>query len=468
MKKKSLLILGLLPISILTSCNNSNSSSSSSQSSIDKSDVINYNLSTLSQSVLFKGKINQTRQTATAITSDGSYVWSSEKETNEYNSTIGFSSKDRNAICKYSTQEYQGEETTIENYTYFEDEKGYAYSETLNYKNELERDYSINLATSSFSSNGFYNPFTILNKEDFTKDFNGSYILDLNKAEIITNNLLYSLNSGFGGSVKEAYLTLGEDGLFNDLVITMSSYIYYDSSYGYVYKVENTVDFAISEGGTYLVSSPKTYDNKGYTDLEKGLSNLGSNYTLSVKMYSKDQVNNTENTSYQDFYFTGDEIYVHSYDSEANKGLNKSDDFFLKADEDGTLYSYVYDSEKSSWVKGSSTYFPSTYQGKNTYNDYLPKANQVSANLFKYDETNKVYNGEDDASSTLVNCFYPNVAPFRKSASNSFYDVEISLNGSNISTVKLPFAYTNFETGTIMTGNYELSYSNIGTTVNPK
>lgn len=466
MKKKSLLILGLLPISILTSCNNSNSSSS--QISVDKSDVVKYNLYTLKQAALFTGKITQTRQTATAVTSDGNYVWSSEKETNNYNSTIGFSSKDRNAIYKYSTQEYLGEQLTIENYTYFEDEKGYAYTESLNYKNELERDYSINLSTSSFASNGFYNPFSILSEEDFTKDFNGSYILDLNKAEIITNNLLYSLNSGFGGSVKEAYLTVGEDGLFNDLVITMSSYIYYDSSYGYVYKVENTVDFAISEGGTYLVNSSKVFDNKGYTDLEKGLSNLGNNYTLSVKMYSKDQVNNTETTTYQDFYFSGDEIYVHSYDNEENKGVDKTDDFFLKGDEDGTLYSYVYDNEQSNWVKGNSIYFPSTYQGKNTYNDYLPKANQVSSNLFKYDDTSKVYKAEDDASSSLVNCFYPNVAPFRKSASNSFYDVEISLNGSNISSVKLPFAYTNFDTGTIVTGNYTLTYSNIGTTVNPK
>lgn len=467
MKKRYLLVLGLLPLTILTSCGD-NSTTSSSEEVIDKSDVVNYNIKTLSKGVLLNGEVTQTRQTATNADDDGNYVWSSTKETNSYSTTIGYSSKDRNAIYKHSVQEYEGEEQSIENYTYFEDEKGYAYSESLNYKNELERDYSINLTTSSFASNGFYNPFSILQSSDITKDFNGSYILDTNKAEIITNNLLYSLNSGFGGSVKEAFFSVGDDGLFNRLIITMNSYIYYDSSYGYIYKVENTVDFTISNGGTYLVSSEQTYSNKGYTSLTNGLKNLGNNYTLSVEMYSKDQVSGSATTTYQDFYFTGSEIYVHSYDDTANKAVDKTTDFYLKADEDGTLYSYVYNSETSDWGKGATTAFPSLYQGKNTYNDYLPSAYEVSSDLFKYDETNKKYVAEDNAASALTSCFYPNVAPFRTSASNSFYDVEINLDGDKISSVKLPFSYTSYTTASINTGTFTLTYSNIGTTVNPK
>ncbi len=467
MKKKYLAILVLAPLAALASCdgNGASSNAPSSEEIIDET-TIGYNLKTLSKAVLLSGSITQSRTYATSQNADGSYVWSTTEETNEYATSIGFSSKDRNGIYKYSVQEYQGEETVIEDYTYFEDEEGYAYKESLNHKNELERDYSINLTTTSFASNGFYNPFSILSEKDFTVGNDGKYALDVNKAEIISNNLLYSLNSGFAGSVKEAYFTLG-DKLFDHFIITMDSYLYYDSSYGYMYKVENTVDFVISRGGIYEVSSQQQFADKGYTSLANGLKALGNNYTLSVEISTLDQINETRTTTYQDFYFTGSEIYLHSYDDANKQDPDKTSDFYLAADEDGTLYSYAYNSENDAWEKKSTTSFPSLYQGKNTYNDYLPVANEVSSDLFKYDETNKSYVAEDAAISSLVDCFYPNVAPFRKSASNSFYNVEVVTNGDKIVLVTLPFSYTHFQTATILTGTYTLSYSNIGTTTNP-
>ena len=466
MKKKYLTICILAPLAILASCDGQ-AASSTSNTPVEEESTLTSNLKTLSNSVLLSGSVVQTRQYATATKSDGTYTWSATKETNEYATTIGFSSKGRNAIYKYSIQDYMGEETVIEDYTYFEDEEGYAYSESLNYKNELERNYSINLTTTSFASNGFYNPFSILNEEDFTLQQNGNYNLDLNKAEIISNNLLYSLNSGFAGSVKEAYFTI-VDNSFSHFVLTMDSYIYYDSTYSYTYKVENTVDFVISRAGTYMVQSEEQYSDKGYTSLAKALSDLGNNYTLSVEMYNYDQVKGEESTTYQDFYFTGSEIYVHSYDNANDDAPDKAKDFYLSPDEDGTLYSYVYNTETSEWEKKTTTAFPSLYQGKNTYNDYLPNAYEVSSDLFKYDGENKCYVAEDNATSALVECFYPNVAPFRKSASNSFYDVEVVLNNDKISLVTLPFSYTHFQSASIQTGRYNLSYTNIGTTVNPK
>lgn len=476
MKKKNLLILALAPLTVLASCGNENQSSSesakedtssSSSESIDKTDKVAYSLYTFSKSVLLSGTIEQTRYVAQEQNADGSYVWSTTAETNEYYTSVGFESDGRNAIYKRSTQDVQGEETTMENYTYFEDEDGYAYKESLNYKNEVERDYSINLTTSSFAANGFYNPFTVLSKDDFTlKD--GKYNLDLAKTEIITNNLLYSLNSGFASSVKEAYFT-AEGDLFNTFSVTMDDFIYYDSSYGYVYKIVNTVDFIISRGGTYKVPSVSSYSSKDNKDLSAALKKLSSNYTLSVQMNTLNQLTEKESTTYQDFYFTGDEIYVHSYTDSKKQDPDKTTDFYLSANEDGTLHSYVYNAENDAWEKGNATGFPSLYQDKNTYNDYFPKAGQVSSDLFKYDSENNSYVAEDDAISSLINCFYPNVAPFRKSASNSFQDAEIILDGENVSYINLPFAYSQFDADevTILSGNYVLSYSNIGTTTNP-
>ncbi len=472
MKKKNLLILILAPLTLLASCDNKTPTSSetpvtSSEESIDKTNKVAYSLYTFSKSVLLSGNITQSRYVAQSQNADGSYVWSSTAETNEYSTSVGFESGERNGIHKSSTQDYQGESITMEDYTYFEDEEGYAYKETLNYKNEVSRDYSINLTTSSFAANGFYNPFSILSEEDFTLKGN-QYNLDLSKAEIITNNLLYSLNSGFASSVKEAYFTASGD-LFNIFHITMEDYIYYDSSYGYVYKIVNEVDFIISRGGVYHVPSVSKYASKENTSLAKALAKLSSNYTLSVEMNTKNSISGTLTTTYQDFYFTGNEIYVHNYDDTTKQNPDKTTDFYLAADEDGTLYSYVYNVETSAWEKKATTNFPSLYQGKNTYNDYFPKASEVSSDLFKYNEENKSYDAEENAISALISCFYPNVAPFRKSASNSFQDVEIVLDGENVSYVNLPFGYSQFDADevTAISGTYILSYSNIGNTTNP-
>ncbi len=472
MKKTNLLILILAPLTVLASCNekpvDSSNDNVSSSESIDKTDKVAYSLYTFSKSVLLSGNITQTRYVAQGQNSDGSYIWSTTAETNEYSTSIGFEGGERNGIHKFSVQDYLGESITMEEFTYFEDEEGYAYKESLNYKNEIVRDYSINLTTTSFAANGFYNPFTILSKDDFGILANGNYSLNLSKAEIITNNLLYSLNSGFASSVKEAYFTSTSD-VFNTFHITMDDYLYYDSSYGYFYKIVNEVDFIISRGGTYSVPSVSQYASKDNKDLDAALKKLSGNYTLSVEMNSKNSISGTTTTTYQDFYFTGEEIYVHNYSDSSKQEPDQSSDFYLAADEDGTLYSYVYDNDASSWKKGAATRFPSLYQGKNTYNDYFPKASEVSSDLFKYDNENKSYAAEDDAIASLVSCFYPNVAPFRSSASNSFQDVEIILDGQDISYISLPFAYSQFDSdeANALTGTYILTYSNVGMTTNP-
>ncbi len=462
---KILLLITIASLTTLASCDNSTSSSSISSSSF--SDVIEQNIYDFSKGFLMKGNISQTRYVAIGTDSNGDYIFSSDaSDTNSYKTNIGFENKTRNGYTKYSTQEYDFEDQVIENYTYFEDENGYTYKESLNCKNEIERDYTINQSKNSFTYNGFYNFFSILNREDFEKENDTTYYINIDKASIISNNLLYSLNSGFSTNVKEAYFNL-TNGVFTSFTIEMNDYLYLDSSTYYLYKVENKAVFSLEQAGTYTIDSAKKYDSKGYTTLQNSLSSIGNNFTMHVEIKANNQVDSSSSTSYEDFYFTGDKIYVHTYDNLDSKDVDKTKDFYLSTQEDGKLYSYSYDETSSSFIKQATTNFPSLYQGLFTYNDYLPNIKDVSADLFKYDDQSKTYKGEDNAISALTDCFYLKKVPFKKSAANSFYDIEISLDNDKISLVTLPYSYTDFMEGSLVTGTYKISYSNIGSTSLP-
>ena len=461
MKKQYLPLIVLLTTSLLAGCDNKG------ETSQEELDFLDNNISLFSKGFLMSGYITQTRAPAISIDDNGNYVFSPTKEKNEYQTNIGFQNVGRNAFEKKSTQEFEGELQSMENYVYFEDENGLAYSETLNYKNEVERNYSINYANSSFASNGFYNFFTILQKGDFiqSEEEPTRYDLNLDKAGIISNNLLYSLNSGFATAVKEAYFTVEND-IFKNFFITMNSYYYIDNNY--LYEVENDAVFSLQQVGTYKIPSVHQYEAKNYTALDKALKELGNNYTMNVEKISTDAVTGKSTTSFQDFYFTGKEIYVHSYTDENDAAPNRENDFYLAPEEDNRLYSYVYDADSSSYVKKTTTGFPSLYQGKYTYEDCLPLTNEVSSDLFVYDEATKIYSPEDEAKSSLIKCFYLRNPAFKSSQSNSFYDADVVLAGEHIAFIELPFSYTDFMEGTIVTGSYRLTYKNIGSTVNPK
>lgn len=456
-KTKVLLLLG---VAALSSCDGNKNQS---QSNEEKS-VIQQNIDTFSRGFFMYGEVTQTRTQITGVSSTGEYIYSTTKESNTYNTEVGFENVTRNGFRKVSTQQYDGEEQTIEDYTYFEDEDGLAYKEKLNYKNELERDYSINLSSSSFVYNGFYNFFTILNEEDFTETSSTRYDLDLGKTAIITNNLLYSLNSGFATAAKEAYFTM-TDGVFTSFDVAMKDYLYADSTTGYYYKVENVATFNFAYQGDYSVSSTKVYEDKGYTSLDKALKSVGNNFTMTVKMNALSQTTGEAASSYQDFYFTGDKIYVHAYSNTKDSAPNRNKDYYLAPDANGTLYSYVYDSTSGEFVKKNSSSYASLYQGLFTYDDYLPKVGEISSNLFVKDGDK--YKAEEDVAATLPNYFYLQNPPYKKNASNNFIDVEITLSGDSIDKVTLPYSYTDFMEGTIITGTYEITYNNIGQTELP-
>ena len=439
--------------------------------SCGSSDVITSNINNLRNGFLLSGEVTQTRYAATGYGNDHGYSFSKDtEETNKYNVNVGFQSKGINAYTKTSTQEFDGETYVIEDYLYFADEEGLTYKKELNYQNKIDKNYSINLSSSSFTYNGFYNFFSIIGKEDLIKDEEfkayDRYQLDITKAGIIANNLLYSLNSGFASKVKEAYLRLSKN-KFSEFHIEMEPYYYADTSTGYFYKIYNKAIFNITKQGSYKVDDITPISKKNNNKLEKAFKTINNNFKLTTEINVTEQTTNKVTVSYKDFYFDSKSIYVHNYDDKLKSNPDPLTDYYLSADDNGKLYSYKYDSESKTYNKSVTDEYPSLYQGKYYYEDYLPIISNISSDLFTLDSSDKnLYINEEGTSSCLNKCFYIPLSPYRTADALNFSKYEVKLNDESIDYIKLYFSYLNYD-GEIRSGYYKLNFDNIGNTSNP-
>ena len=462
--KKSALILSLLSVFALGSCDNSGENTTTTQPSL-----IEYNLSGLRQGFAFDGTVNQSRILG-YVDADGNFrpYESSTEETSSYDASFVF--QNNNGLVGYhkeTTQEYLGAVAEMENYTYFCDEEGYAYQKELNYQNEVIDIYPTSYGRKiPYNANGFYNPFLIIGEEDIIQNRSESNRFDLNldKAGIIAENLLYSLNVGFYGTVAEAYFTLGLSDYFESFTITMNPRVGVEVEEGddyenLVYRYNNTVTFNISDVSIAAIETVTQIESKQNYDLQNALDKIDDNFTLTVA----DSANENDTSSY---LFDGSSIYVHhGLDGE----VDLENDYYLAqstTNPNGTLYSYYYDSETSSYVQGPVTEYSNAYQGYYYYKDYLPIVSGISADLFTYDKDNDFYVSDAEAITALSSCFGIQSAPFRNSNASSATLIAIRLNDNNeIDYVGFAYSYMD-ETGS-HSGVVAYIYSNIGTTENP-
>ena len=456
--KKRYLLLTILPIFGLVGCNNN-----------EELSLVESNIQTLSNGFKMEGNITQTRIEGSVDYNGNFIAGSGEPETNTYKTNFVFQGGDEIGYQKTSTSLLEGVELTMEDYLYYCDDEGYAYEKQLNYQNQVENVYPLSFGRKvPFYANGFYNPFLILDESDFTQDTTNTarYYLDLGKASIIANNLLYSLNSGFYGRVENSYF-IASQGNFTIFTITMSPRVYaefdnasYTTKY---YQIDNTVTFTISEPGSAKVSTLNPVEAKNNTELQSALNTIQDNFTLTIT--------ETDETKIQKFYFDGSTIYNHTYREGESAEPNPETDYYLaqKADtENGRLVSYVYNGETTSWEEGTTTEFPEAYQDYYYYSDYLPIIGGVSADLFTYDREHDLYVSDAIALSALTDCFIVNTPPYRNSNASNASTVSIRLNSSNqIDYVLFSYGYIDELTGTVNVGEITLTYEDIGTTENP-
>lgn len=509
MKHNKLLALSLLSVLFAASCGGTtpenptddpNSNENPAEVEVFSDKVVQDNVNKMLNGFTLEGTITQRRYSyneATDVDEDGRYIIPEDREAleqNVYHTNVAFNGKTENAFSKYSYRELEGENgqtVTLpsENYTYFEDEEtGYAYEEVIDHRNNVTRVYESSISNASdgltFGDNGFYNIATLFTEGDLVLDENfvayTRYNLNIHKAAIISNNLLYSLNSGAYALPTEAYIR-ADNGVFTSLNIELSPIYSYDSYTDVASLITNSIVFNISHLGeetiTHITAYEETDDSRR---LDAALAKFeNQNYKMNITIENTELDPNTggrnETTEARDFYFTGREIYVHDVVDGETTSLDKSLDYYLApySETNSLLYPYGYNAKTGEFeikpngyvINGNNYRFASGYCGVYVYQDLLPIISDVSGVFFEFDEETQTFVSKSDYVSSLNDCFLVTRAPFNDHAFDSILEYAITLDeNDNISSISCEYAYTNELDAIQNDGTITITYSNVGTT----
>lgn len=177
----------------------------------------------------------------------------------------------------------------IEEITVFEDEEGKAYTERVNLENIVEKNYNFISENFTYYNYHFYNPFSILNDDDFTKVDDNTYTLDNNKANVFISTF-----------IQEEYVSLVNKATFKFIDDKLAS-----------------IDIETKEKETYLSSFKIEVSNVSKTTIEHAKpyesSNEQTQLTEAFKTIGQSYVMTYEDSDYkQKLYFSGRSIYVQS------------------------------------------------------------------------------------------------------------------------------------------------------------
>ncbi len=509
MKKKYLLLTSITSLLLLVGCEVDNTDSPDAEVEQFSDEVISNNMELALDGFTLTGTIQQIRYDA--IDTGETDEWGDEiyeidtsetLETNTYYTTVKYDNVDQNKFYKYSYRLVSGVEIAAEGpYTYYEDEEGYAYTAEVDYTNTLSTSYNQGSASGgrkyNFAANGFYNFFTIFNDNDFALDEEKSgtalsyYNISTSKANIICNNLLYSLNSGVYTTIDEAYI-MCVNGVFTQLYIDLTAIQSVDDDTSEVTYIDNTVTFTFSDLGETTIEEPELYEETTESNaLDAILDTYEDNFTIDVSSSytyaaTYDETDFGEAVENKTFYYTGDEIYVkqnstvNAYDVDTDGYVTTQSsvaDFYLAPlnNTSNLLYPYGYDSTSNEWVAYESGYtdensnvvFASGYSGYYTYDDLLPIISDVSGAVFEYDETDQEYDAIYDmiADMTSDGCFITNVRPLRTTGYSNASTFHISITSG---AIVVTAGYNYYDSDYVMYyGNVTITFSNVGTTTLP-
>lgn len=496
MKLNKITLLSLAALLTLAGCQTNDVSSSISSTSTPpftseqeveefNDPIIKENMLNLLKGFSLSGNVIQKRYQAGYV--NGSYIPVGDPiEENTYFTDISFNSETENAFYKHSYQYINNEMVTAEGpYVFFEDEDGYAYSEEINYANEIIKTYDTSVSSSNkgltFADNGFYNFFKIFIEEDFT--LNNSvqsytrYDLNVDKVGIVANNLLYSLNTGAYSLPTEAYIRV-DNGVFSQMFITLAATLSYDSMSGTISMITNEISFTFSDIGNETIKHVTPYEETNdANNLTAALAKFKDNsFKMRVShQYSANDMNlgtTKEVSEIFDYYFTNREIYVHKVTENETSNIDLENDYYLAplSEADNTLYPYMYDEVSKSYQliedgvtdSEGNILFASGYNGKYVYSDLRPLIGGVSGALFTFDDKNNTYTVLEDAKSALNECFLIDKHPLKIDGFEEAQTFTLTLDDNkDLSDLDVDYAFIDTMNAIIYNGTINVTFTNL-------
>ncbi len=280
--------------------------------------------------------------------------------------------------------------------TYFRDEEGKIYQETLGLDNLIKKTYD----NDYLYDNVYINPFSLLNENDFTSLNNGKYNVNLHK-------MAYVLDKFFpnGSKITSATMTI-EDKKFVSLEIESEAFFEEDN---YISEMRGTFSYDDIELN-HLQPLPESGDQK---KLSVALANVGNSYVI-------DFIDHQE-AEHQKIYLSGKSIFV-QHDFEADEIDEWQDSWWNTVEGESGLIELYYIQDSNSWGDNGNSY--------DDYTKAIPQFNIISGALFNYEKATNLYQLSSEYADIVAGSFVPKML-YNSVGYESNLTIEINLNDNN-------------------------------------
>ncbi|MCH5180019.1 MAG: hypothetical protein J1F32_02255 [Erysipelotrichales bacterium] len=284
--------------------------------------------------------------------------------------------------------------------TYFKDEDGNIYQESLGIDNVVKRDINMNYTYES----AYINPFTLLNENDFYLESNGKYSVDTHKMSYVLDKVFY-MNNKF----VSAFMTIKDDKFVSFEVNAKEAF----ENNSYVSKVEGNFNYDNVKLNHVLPLEESDAQKK----LTTALNSVGDAFVI-------DFINNKE-SEHQKIYMSGKSIFV-QYDYSATEIDEWQDSWWNSVIGENGLIELYYMADIDAWGDNGNSY--------ESYEEALPKFDIISGALFEYDEARDVFTLESEYADIVAGQFMPKMFYNAVGYKNNL-TIEISLANDSLSNL---------------------------------
>ncbi len=351
------------------------------------------------------------------------------------------------------------------------DNRGYAATESINYKNEIITNYALDANGSKYIYEKEHaNPFSLISEDDLIQDEENKFTYHLSE----TKNVLFAKYfCMINYAVDDISFIFNEDESLNKIAIKSNVFegIIEDAYTGNYIKANYsyTLDASLKKIGSTEVEGLKPVVNNQkdkLVPLKNALDKLGKNFTIIMNTHDRDAVANNEYDEI--WYFDGvDEVY-HQQNLEDTS--RRYDLYYAVIEEfnDNLLRHLDFNEETSKWEYSSPIFAQSYNANPQSYDYFLPKYADVSLDLFNYNEEKKCYEVTNEyVIGQIGNNFLPGSYALGYFTEGLGDKCEIYLD-SEERVDKIVVGYTYLDTqGFELPTDIEMTFVNIGTTQIP-
>lgn len=388
------------------------------------------------------------------LTITGNYNQTAYYEENEIKSSselLTFKFLNDEKKSRYNS--ISSENEIVKENIYLMGENGYTYIPLLNYKNEvfLNQMYDEDENPINFLIN-YGNPFELLTQDLLTQGESiNEYVLNLTFA-----NQIYAYFTETNNYVEEAILEI-ENNNFVSLNFKVASYEGYLEYEGQNVRVKVDEELLLNftdYNKTSFTINESTNENK---ELHDAFIDLGNNYTLKMTRHTS-----TAEDYISYFYFTGEEAYLQHREGDESMKYDKWFKLDKSNPNDKNYYEYKFNKDSQSWTGKSDGSEESSIT--TNYEDFLPKFNEISSNLFvkngsKYEAMNKAVGS---IAQAICPKDYQGYTNFEDNAGDK---VEITLLNGDLNKIVMHTQYEQFTA--VFEYEYTFEILNIGETKLP-